>query len=379
MSLHKFALRFIATVAVFAAGHVAWGQGTYHPFAEPISMGTDWQYFAPLDVNTLTEIAPRKRPNTGWFGTYDRTYLWVSRPQTEQSADTGDFGWGNLYSIGFMTEEDKGWFASFRSIGGPNVYDRVLQERVNRLNEDDVFDPNDPVMPPTDRNDPQLGFRAYVLGDSLNVFGMTNFELNRTWRREPLRYGGIFEPMIGFRYNTINDTALNETYFRDGVLISEPGTIDTEARVEHYITHTTTTKNQMVGGQLGFRYYGHLERWTLATEFRAFGMQNFQTNRYSLRTINTEYDGVDLGAEVVTEAETNNFIYQNNSEFVFGFESRSEMAYRVTQAFNLRFGVEVMHYAQGIWRGANPGFGPTGVQDQDVTLAGFYFGANINR
>ncbi|RMF41268.1 MAG: hypothetical protein D6753_09920, partial [Planctomycetota bacterium] len=164
MSLHNFALRIIAAVAVLATGHVAWGQGVFHPFAEPIHMDTDWQFFAPLDVNTLTEVSPRKRANTGWFGAYDRTYLWVSRPQTEQSADTGDFGWGNRYDLGFMTEDDKGWLVSFRNIGGPNVYDRVLQERIDRQNANDTNDPNNPIFPPSDRNDPQLLYRAYVLG-----------------------------------------------------------------------------------------------------------------------------------------------------------------------------------------------------------------------
>ncbi|MEZ6075370.1 MAG: hypothetical protein R3C56_06780 [Pirellulaceae bacterium] len=112
----------------------------------------------------------RKRANTGWFATYDRTHLWVSRPATEASANTGDFGWGNRFDVGFMTTERTGWFASFRHISGPNMYDNIYQERLNRVNTDDTNSLTDPVQPFIDANDPQLGTRALRIARQLECF-----------------------------------------------------------------------------------------------------------------------------------------------------------------------------------------------------------------
>lgn len=377
MSLLNIAWRVVAAVTVVVTAPTVNAQ-VFHPFAEPLEVDPDWQFFAPVDVDAMTELSPRKRANRGWFATYDRTNLWVSRPHTESSADRGDFGWGNRYDLGFMSERDSGWLFSFRNMGGPNVYDRVSVTRIDRQNPN-PNDPNNPVFPPTDRNDPQQGFRVYVLGDSLNVVGLTNFEVNKTWRRSPYRYGGVLEPMMGFKYSTLKDTALNQSYFRSQNLIGTPGGVSTTTDVETLISNTTRTVNQMVGGQLGARYFTHANRWTLSGELRAFGMANFQSRHFELRSEATEYTG--LGGTVViddTFTGTSN-VHDNNTEFVLGFEARAEAAYQVTKYFNVRAGIDVINFASGIWRGANPGFGNVNLHDQDVQMAGFTFGATINR
>lgn len=379
MSLLNLAWRVVAAVTFMVTTPMAMGQ-VYHPFAEPLDIDPDWQFFAPVDVDAMTELSPRKRANRGWYATYDRTNLWVSRPNVESSANTGDFGWGNRYDVGFMSERDSGWLFSFRNMGGPNVYDRVLVERVNRQNTADT-DPLTPILPDGDRNDPQLGYRAYVLGDSLNVAGLTNFEINKTWRFRPYRYGGVLEPMMGMKYATFKDTALNESYFRSQALIGTPGTINAATVVETLVSDTTRTENQMVGGQLGARYFTNYNRWTLSGEFRGFGMANFQSREYQRRQFITEYGGLGTGgAVVITDTFTGtNTIHQTNSEFVVGFEARAEAAYQVTKFFNVRAGIDVLNFASGIWRGANPGFGNTNLSDQDVQMAGFTFGITVNR
>jgi hypothetical protein len=211
MSVLNLLRRVVAIIALVAIGPSVFGQ-VYHPFAEPLEFNPDWQFFAPVDVDALMELPSRKRANTGWFGTYDRTYTWVSRPEPEQSKANGDFAWGNRYDLGYMTDDRSGWLFSLRHIGGPNVYHTIYQERIDRQNAGDQG-PNDatPVLI-LDRNDPQYLQRVYILGDSLNVAGLSNFEINKTWRREPYRYGGIIEPMLGLRYTTIRDLAMNQSY-----------------------------------------------------------------------------------------------------------------------------------------------------------------------
>ncbi len=385
MSLLNLAWRFIAAVTCIVTAPVVVAD-TFHPFADPMEFDPDWQFFAPVDVEDLMELSPRKRANVGWFGAYDRTYMWVSRPETEQSASNGDFAWGNRVDLGFMREDRGGWLVNFRKIGGPNVYDRVYQERINRVNLDDENDPiGDPVRPPMDGNDQQLGTRAYILGDSLNVGGLTNFEINKTWRREPYRYGGILEPMVGFKYSTFNDLAMNQTYSRSLGSIITPGAVSTETLLETLVSHETRTKNQMVGGQLGARYFTHYQRWTVSGEFRGFAMSNFQHNEYLQRVEQTEYDGVGLDSAVVATGigAGRTLVHTSNQEFVFGFEARAEAAYQVTKYFKVRGGIDVINFAQGIWRGANPGFGngsnATQQHNQDVQLAGFTFGLELNR
>jgi hypothetical protein len=141
----------------------------------------------------------------------------------------------------------------------------------------------------------------------------------------------------------------------------------------------------MVGGQLGARYFTHYQRWTISGEFRGFAMSNFQHNEYLQRVEQTEYDGIDINAGVVATGigSGRTLVHSSNQEFVFGFEARAEAAYQVTKYFSVRGGVDVINFAQGIWRGANPGFGagPNAERqhNQDVQLAGFTFGLELNR
>ncbi|MCA9158758.1 MAG: BBP7 family outer membrane beta-barrel protein [Planctomycetales bacterium] len=388
MSLLNLALRVIAAVTVMVASPSLMAQGknlpngpAFHPFAEPLEFDPDWQFFAPVDVDSMLEKSPRKRANTGWFAAYDRTHLWVSRPATEASANTGDFGWGNRFDVGFMTTERTGWFASFRHISGPNMYDNIYQERLNRVNTDDTNSLTDPVQPFIDANDPQLGTRAYVLQDSLNVFNMSNFELNKTWRREPYRYGGIIEPMVGFKYMNVDDLAVNQSYARS-LLPLTGGAATTDQQVETFTSRETRIKNQMVGGQLGARYFTHYNRWTLSGELRAFGMANFQARDASVRSLATQYSGgagINTGVTATDYSTGTGFAQTTNTEFVFGFEARAQAAYQVTKGFSLRGGLDVIDFAQGIWRAANPGFGNINENNQDVQLAGYTFGLEFNR
>lgn len=388
MSLLNLAWRALAAVTLIVASPKLMGQNlpngpAYHPFAESLEFDPDWQYFAPVDVDALLEQSPRKRAHTGWFASADRTFLWTSRAETEASKANGDFGWGNRFDIGFMTDDRSGWLVSFRNTGGPNVYDLIYQERINRVNTDDVNDPiGTPVNPFIDSNDEQIGTRAYLLADSLNVLGMTNFEINKTWRREPYRYGGIIEPMVGFKYTTLKDFAMNQDYTRSINLITTPGGVTAQTQLETLVSDETTIRNQMVGGQLGARYFTHYNRWTLSSELRVFGLANFQNRDYAQKVYITEYSGAPaINVDVVATDYTTGtgFVHTSNTEFVFGFEARAEAAYQFTKAFGLRGGVDVIDFADGIWRGANPGFGNINHHDQDVQLAGFTFGLEFNR
>ena len=381
MSLLRSTWRLVAAVTMIVTSPGVMAE-TFHPFADPMEFDPDWQFFAPVDVDSLLELSPRKRAHVGWFGTYDRTFLWMSRPNVEASAGTGDFGYGNRYDIGFMRDDRSGWLASFRKIGGPNIYSQVYQERLDRVNLTDTNDPiGNPIQPAIDANNNQLGTRAYLLSDSLNVGGFSNFELNKTWRRTPYRYGGILEPMVGFKYSTFDDLALNQVYDRLPNLISDPTAAPTfPFQVEQLISEETRVKNTMVGGQLGARYFTHIDRWTISGEFRAFTLANFQSMELRQQTFTTEYDGIGIGSTVVATEYAQAAERVTNNEFVLGFETRAEAAYQVTKYISIRGGIDVINLASGIWRGQNPLEGNNRfAQDQDVQMAGYTFGFEINR
>ncbi len=387
MSVLNLARRFVLLLAFVAIGPSAVGQ-VYHPFAEPLEFDPDWQFFAPVDVDSLLESSSRKRANTGWFATYDRTYLRMSRSETEQSSTEGDFTWGNRFDLGFMNDEESGWLFTLRSVTGPNSYDRVMQERINRVNAADNTVPSS-LFPVEDRIDPQLRQRVYVLGDSLNVAGLSSVEINKTWRMEPYRYGGIVEPMMGLRYTRFKDQSLDQAYARGTQPITTPTPATTNS-VETLQSFEMTNDNYMVGGELGLRYFNYYKRWTLSTELRAFGMHNFYKTRQRTRQIITEYSAATGGTvSAVDQASTNLIVDGNGNTFVPGFEVRAEAGYQVTKYISVRGGLDLIDFAKGVLRGSAetvngvvvPGapLRTFSTDVQDVQLVGFTFGMTINR
>ena len=128
------------------------------PFIDPNAFDPDFQFFAPAE---LGDFGNPPDPNTGWFGAYNRLYIYVTRPELEQSATSGDFTWGHRYDLGYMTEEDRGWWFTYMSVHGPNEYDVLRTPLINRFNEDDTSgdddDDNPPVFPQQDRNNELSG------------------------------------------------------------------------------------------------------------------------------------------------------------------------------------------------------------------------------
>jgi hypothetical protein len=97
--------------------------------------------------------------------------------------------------------------------------------------------------------------------------------------------------------------------------------------------------------------------------------------------LTTTYAAVAQGSATVSTDFTNgtSLVSSSNSEFVVGFEARAEAAYQVTKYLNIRGGLDVIDFATGIWRGANPGIGNPNLHDQDMQIAGLTFGITLNR
>ena len=350
----------------------------YLPFIDPGNFATDAQFFAPADFDTY---GGGPSPHTGWFASYDRMYMYVTRPNGEESHTQGDMTWGNRYDLGYMTEEKHGWLVSIKTITGPNSNERIRQERNNRFMED-ASPQDEAIDPPQDNNSRESGARDYFLTDSLNVADLANFEINKIFRVKPLHRGGTMEPFFGFRYMRFTDFNQEDDYTRydqDGfpvpVLPIGPPPLPqpADAAFEEYISSNAAFDNNLVGGQIGFRFAEHRSRWLLSGEVRAFAFSNFQNLQVSELRVITEVD-VGTGNEPDSEQQQLTNSYSHNTEFVFGGEIRAEAAYEVTRDVSIKFGMEFLDLAQGIGRGRN-----ANQNDEDVQMFGLTFGLSVNR
>ncbi len=381
MSLRLKVARWLTSLAMIAGWALAaWGQRPHEwtPFIDPMAFDPDFRFFAPAE---LGNFGVPDHPQTGWFAQYNRMYIYVTRPQSEASFTEGDFTWGNRFDIGYMTEENRGWWLSASHIDGPNAHDVLVIPRINRDEPDDRDDPgaqqpNPPIFPPQDRNDVITGSRDFRQHNSLNVADLSGFEFNRVWRLDPLHYGGILEPFVGFRYNKFQDFTRRESYRRLDPTTgfpSSPFPNDTDT-LEEITSSLSRWDNHMVGGQLGIRWSEQKSRWLLSSDLRVFALQNFQTFNNTTDVLQVLYGDVGTDSDVTTEKITRTGSAGHDSEFVYGVDVRAEAAFELTRDLSLSFGVQVMHFAQGIARGNN-----VSQNEEDLTMVGGTIGLNLNR
>jgi hypothetical protein len=105
--------------------------------------------------------------------------------------------------------------------------------------------------------------------------------------------------------------------------------------------------NHMVGGQVGIRWSERKSRWLLSSELRAFAAQNFQDFIGQTDTLQTLYDGVGTGTEVVAEKYERQTTRGNDENFVYGFDVRAESAFELTRDVSLTMGAQFMHFRPG--------------------------------
>ena len=383
----------------------------YQPFIEPGYFGHDLQFFAPAsDIDTYGGDPVLR---TGWFGSYNRMYIGMSRPRdTTFLSEIGpqpilrtfpehthlmDMTWGNRWDLGYMIDDvdhDHGWLVAFMHIDGPNVGNVLRQERLNRVNEDDeglviedgVIVVDDIVVPPTDRNTmgPPDRWRFYDLTDSLNVAKLNSIELNKIFRMPPLHGGGTLEPFFGVRYIGFRDDFLRQDYMvydEDGFspLLPPLGPSSVpvpyeDAEIEDLISHYYLFQNRIIAGQLGMRWARRVSRWNLSSELRAFGGQNYQHLNRTSRVVRTYYDGQGTGSEVEAIIESKTIEGWHGDATVVGTDIRALAAYEVRRDIRLEVGVQFMGFFTGIGRG------PFIEQNsQAVTMLGTTFGFTVNR
>ncbi|HBJ36177.1 MAG TPA: hypothetical protein DDZ51_15790 [Planctomycetaceae bacterium] len=360
------------------------GGGHQLPPHDPLMLDADYQWFEPITAADLADLKPKKRANTGWYGGVDRLNLWLTRPENEQSDWLLDRGTGYRLDLGYMLDNDHGWAMSYMdfSVNASEGYDR---ERLNRYNlgalegEPEVVGPPfGEVVPVSDDNNFGFNNRFVQVRNSENIADFRSLELNKTWRLEPYHYGGMLEPLVGVRYMRFIDTYQRMNY-TTGLFPNPTTGIDDLLGGELVTTEQSQATNDLVGGQVGFRYFKFVDRFRYSAELRVFALGSYQSNRQQTFEELTLYDGdtVDPGDEVQHFiSETNRPLYGKNNDFAWGFDIRSELSYTLSRMIELRSGIQVIDIEQGIWRGR---LVDNTSSNQRALMAGLTFGVTLNR
>lgn len=373
MSVLTRSFQWLVLAAATLSGTWATAQ-SFHPFAEPLQFDPDWQWFAPVHVQDFDEMTARQRAPHGWYFGYERIRQGFSRAETQLQSGKIDFTWGNRYEFGLMGNNDSGWDFSAAHISGPNTYNEIYQLRLNGVNTGDTSNPVTPIFPSDFRNDPQYRERVYHIKDSLNAGKYSDYEINKTWRFEPYRYGGILEPLLGLRFAAFTNRSQDDEY----TLI--PGPTVPLSNTEQFTSDVSQTANNMLLGQLGFRYRRYSQRWTLGGGFKAFAGNNFQSNHFTRTVRTTTYGatppGIGAAPTTIDDLTGTFFGGDRRTGTVVGMDVRADAAYTLTKSIALHGGVQVLYFGKGIWRQ------PTGGQntpDEALTMPGFTFGFSMNR
>lgn len=263
-------LAAVATVIGLASTAQA---GDFGPlFVDPDYFNPDLQFFAPADVDYFGDPAP---PTTGWFFTYDRMYMSVSRPDTATRPWDLDMTWGNRFDIGFMTEDDGGWLFSTTHIDGPT-------------------------------------------GEADSAKASTSsVELNKVWRLDPLFHNGIIEPFAGMRFVKFNDYGYPTVPFGDtienNIVAGQLG-----VRMWKNIGHWKASTDVRFFNGVNFQWYTteDFDTFVPAGEVRAEAQYNF-TRDVALRV---GYELLYFGQGIAR----NNNLFDNSEELTmhgvtFGF------------------------------------------------------------
>jgi hypothetical protein len=393
-TLRMFVAAALAVTSQFALTQATYAQaeGGYHPFSEPMEFDPDWQFFAPIQSQDMQDLTARQRANTGFYATYDRMYFGATRPKSENANNAIDFGWGNRFDFGLMKSNESGWSFSAQYVGGPNKSNVLEQQRLNQFvgqalgGNGPAGGPSQattgtlPFLPRFNRNDID-GERLFLLQDSVNVASFGSFEANKTWRLEPYRYGGILEPLVGLRTIAFTDYAQNDTYTSGGIIIP-PATTATFAQ-ETLREDRVVTANNMLLGQLGFRYTKFVNRWTLSNDTKFFGGAVFQNQQTSIiNTIAVYPNPVTIGTAPLSDNDHtgSTFSGRKNEESTWGFDTRVEASYKATKHLDVRGGFTMIYLDRGVWRGAtSTSQGSQFQQNQGVVMPAFTFGLALNR
>jgi hypothetical protein len=309
--------------------------GETRPFVQPGIFDWDAQMFAPLNFYDSIE----KSPNIGFYFSYERVYMSVSRagqvgPDINPSVSVGnDWNWGNRFVGGWMSEADEGWHIAYQKINGPHF---------------------------------AVGQDILIATPELVTTDFSQVEVNKVYR-QTLSSGDYFEPYLGMRFFSVSDNTLEDT----------TTTFNGAGAFNRFKQNVT---NNAVGFQVGGRYNARRGRYRMTCDTALVAAYNQQ--KYFSTDILTVGNAVGVSE-----------FYDSSQSFLPAVDAEFELAYNLSRDFALRGGIQFQYLWNGVARAntlttsQNPNsiLGPgtaidsRGLFNKDLIAAGFTFGVEWKR
>lgn len=395
MSVRKLAAGLITTVLSLGVANT--GLANDHaPELDPFAFDPDFRWFEPVYDVDLEELKPEKRAPNGWFATYDRLNLYGSRPETINTSLIGgegrlDDGWGQRYEVGYMAPgENSGFTFTYTESevdeGAVNRFEAANRFLTDGADGSVTTNGFGVTVPPGEANNLNFSFRFFDEIQTINSFDYDAIEFNKTWRMTPYHYGGILEPMVGFRYMSFTDRTASDAFTPAIDLATGLTNVTALGLSDTLTTAQALTENDMITGQVGFRYMKQRRRFTFSSDFRAFLGNNYQNSEFTTATTIQAYGDdttITIGDPGVRiQTDRSGPIIDRNEEFVIGFDVRGEVGYQISRMVQVRAGFQLIDIGTGVWRGGEAGSIGGGLiggdRDQDVLMFGGTFGISLN-
>lgn len=419
-------------------GKEAWTQGVFFSYAR-----ANWQISRP-ERHELGDTSAMLVTSTDGLSVVQQVNGF------KESIRNAPFAWGNRYELGY-------WDGSTGWIGGVLDYDDQLQQTtdtqvaVNFINPDvtdlyraagftvppgvqitmlhmfvdrdgDGFDDNlngagaagrftdsdmDGVGDTPVTNRAQVDFEDMVIAptkfDHLTTRNNANtsgVELMKMYRFRPLHNASIFELFMGARYMEMNEDFMVNAQGGFGNAFAQLGSapnnngVITPLQIQSF--WNSRIDNNIVGPQVGGRWYSRRGKWLFAAEGRFLAGFNFQNvHQRGQLAGNVPAGIVNLGQpgqlnqapvqNAVTAFNNTNFEhYERFEEWAPLGELRLETSYQLTKAVAFKVGFTGM-YADGIGRASSlvlyqlPTLGIAGDNREDMFVTSFNFGVEVNR
>ena len=393
----------------------------------------EMRLFGPPNVSPYGD---GPEPAEGFFFTFDGLYWWISTPEKTPigfpdltrnvyfgpndtdmvvQSNTHDTGFiknfdtdGNRYEVGRIIDR-WGWFVSHYNLSGQGTYDTLHD--VDMVFVDDAFGPagsrllegwyvDDPVAGTAVLRDLPVTFDEI---DVVNRVEHWSVELNAVYRTRRKHHGGFFEFFAGCRYPEFDEEfkvdAIGATLTGDSIDVWEDnnrdgtweeGTIDVgddgfPLRTLGNSRWRTRAENNIVGPQVGVRWFRQHGHWRLSTEGRFFAGFNNQ-NIHQTGVFGSQLDASQLIEGRPAVFDTTGFENEADAlEFSPGAEFRIDLHYQLTRAISVKVGWTGF-YLDGIARASSiinyevPTMGLNmGNNRQDVFIHGLNIGVEANR
>lgn len=375
---------WLVVLGVLAVGASSVQAQHWSPFG-PGEVRYDFEMFKAPDLSTY----PNPKANHGIFLSYERLYWGMSKPASSvigsttaapatnntwidgfpddpefplfprtNSLDTGYLqgtgGWGNRWEIGYLTPDDVGWMVS--------VLDHVQQNQtyffqgvIMQFDDPGQYLDGYTLVPPgpvlINNGKMVVQFDNFSFANSTTLGGV---ELVRMNRGPQLHHGGFFEILYGVRWFQLHD--------RFSVLATNGD--PTAPLSSDYINPlqnsfwNTEVYNNLVGPELGLRWFRQTGRWKTALEGRFLPAANFQSYKQQTdlgSTISAVNDAFDQAINTTiprrfnglgTDSELYSTVFSPMGEW------RASVACQLTKAFSIKIGYTGM-VVGNIGRAAN--------------------------